>query len=349
MIDFSKSIWEVEVVKDQNCIVARSKNGLSKSQLLVEGYKYAQMFLDILSAYKNDSLFIRKPSECNIMFYEKDNAFIFRDTSIHEFKIRISIEAFVQNSKGELVKPVEEDFNWFQSLRFYRLSQLSSDLYDAYRNLFLAFESLLSIIGPKNREEGEIQWLRRVLAQIESQINIQCCVPEGSNLSAIDYFIMKQYKDIRCKLFHSKNMNVLPHDSVNPIVIESAFSNLLIWWKKISKSCKNIPDNNGGITMDAFKMMMDNIFRLGFQFEISDDDSPLDPDVKTASSLNKKVFKFSENKYECFQNTFEIKLKGSLDLKEGNILPTLYRISTSTGGKLITTQFYEEGLWIGYT
>lgn len=343
-LDFSKEIWEVEVAKDQKSIVARCKNRLSEEQVLVEGHKFAQMFLDLLSVYNNDTLFIPKASDSNIVFYEKDNIFILRDRAIDQFSVNISVEVIVENSKGEIVKPLKENFNWSQSLRFYRLSQLSSDLYDAYRNLFLALESLLSLIAPKRRDEGEVEWLRRVLLLIENQIDISSCVPHGSNLTVTNYFITKQYKDIRCKLFHSKGMNVLPHDSVNPMVVNNAYSNLIDWWRKISSFYLGIPENGGGITAHAFKMMMDNAFGSGFQFKISDDYSPYDPDHVTVSPLNKTVINFLENKYKCYENKGEIELKGSLNLKEEHLLTKLYRICTTIDGNLTTTQYYEDGI-----
>jgi hypothetical protein len=45
------------------------------------------------------------------------------------------------------------------ALRFYRLSQASDDLFDAYRNAYLAFECLISGESAKSKGESELQWL----------------------------------------------------------------------------------------------------------------------------------------------------------------------------------------------
>lgn len=49
------------------------------------------------------------------------------------------------------------------AFRFYRLSQISSDLFDAYRNAYLALECLVSDSVPKLSGEKELVWLKRAL------------------------------------------------------------------------------------------------------------------------------------------------------------------------------------------
>ena len=50
---------------------------------------------------------------------------------------------------------------WDESLRYFRLSQATDDLFDAFRNLFLALESILSLKTPQQSEGSESKWLRR--------------------------------------------------------------------------------------------------------------------------------------------------------------------------------------------
>jgi hypothetical protein len=51
---------------------------------------------------------------------------------------------------------------WHESMRFFRMSQTSGDLFDAFRNVFLALESILTNVEPKGRER-EGAWLERAL------------------------------------------------------------------------------------------------------------------------------------------------------------------------------------------
>lgn len=53
---------------------------------------------------------------------------------------------------------------WHESMRFFRVSQTTDNRFDAFRNLYLALESILSKIAPvKSRangrsDEGEGEW-----------------------------------------------------------------------------------------------------------------------------------------------------------------------------------------------
>lgn len=89
------------------------------------------------------------------------------------------------------------------SFRFYRLSQLTDDLFDAYRNAYLALECLVSDEDlpkqkPNGGTESEPNWLKRVLG--DSTL-LLAGVPSGMN---IDATVDEIYKQGRLPLFHAK-------------------------------------------------------------------------------------------------------------------------------------------------
>lgn len=66
---------------------------------------------------------------------------------------------------------------WHESFRYFRMSQTSADLFDAFRNVYLALESILSTIEPvqigKNgRPEGEGVWVERALAKAAGRVTL---------------------------------------------------------------------------------------------------------------------------------------------------------------------------------
>ncbi|MFM9966020.1 MAG: hypothetical protein ACKV2Q_32970 [Planctomycetaceae bacterium] len=82
------------------------------------------------------------------------------------------------------------------SFRFYRLSQLTEDLFDAYRNAYLALECLVSDISPKVSSESEVNWLKRVLSG-----------PLSAGVSvgmSVDATVDELYGWGRLPLFHAK-------------------------------------------------------------------------------------------------------------------------------------------------
>jgi hypothetical protein len=59
----------------------------------------------------------------------------------------------VRDKKGNVVSPVLSPPRHHIAFRFFRLAQTSDDLFDAYRNMYLAFEALLSTKHPKPAAE----------------------------------------------------------------------------------------------------------------------------------------------------------------------------------------------------
>lgn len=109
------------------------------------------------------------------------------------------------------------------SFRFLRMSLLSEDLFDAYRNAYLALECLVSDVSAKLGSEGEAVWLLRVLRG-----PLAPAIPGGIDLESS---VERIYKNGRLPLFHAKTGNSyhLPHGSQRAEVQETlALLNLLL-------------------------------------------------------------------------------------------------------------------------
>ena len=95
-------------------------------------------------------------------------------------------------------------------MRFFRLSQLSDDIFDAYRNAFLALEAVLfRRIGPI----GSAAWRARL-----AWVRVDACTepawggPAGSYLinaaraNPVEQFLEEQYRDASLTpFFHAKS------------------------------------------------------------------------------------------------------------------------------------------------
>lgn len=103
------------------------------------------------------------------------------------------------NFQGSLssLLPQPAPFVHHAALRFYRLSQVSSDLFDAYRNAYLSLECLLSDVSAKISNERELDWLKRVVST-----HFSSAVPSGIDANtALDSI----YKKGRNPTFHAKS------------------------------------------------------------------------------------------------------------------------------------------------
>jgi len=109
----------------------------------------------------------------------------------------------VQDANGNVVPSTPVIPKHHIGFRFYRLSQVSDDLYDAYRNMYLAFESILSSQYPKSKGL-EINWLRQSLNAAASDLQLSNLIPVGV-ADPTGYLLAKIYDGARLPLFHAKD------------------------------------------------------------------------------------------------------------------------------------------------
>ena len=77
----------------------------------------------------------------------------------------IGMRATVRDAHGNIVPhPPYVPPQHHAAYRYLRYSEAASNVFDAYRNMFLALESALDHIASKQQGEGETDWLGRGLA-----------------------------------------------------------------------------------------------------------------------------------------------------------------------------------------
>jgi hypothetical protein len=159
-------------------------------------------------------------------------------------------------------------------LRYFRLSQVTDNLFDAFRNMYLAFESLLDHIAPRGRE-GEGEWFKRALETANRSISLsKGFTPTTSDVVADIY--CQIYEGIRCKIFHSKTgrrllpQNVSDRDKVSDGLRK--VTRLVLLLAKYSLHSRYM---SGGLTNDAFSMSMKSLLQTS-TILVSDSDLPLD-------------------------------------------------------------------------
>jgi hypothetical protein len=79
---------------------------------------------------------------------------------------------------------------------------VSDDIFDAFRNMYLAFELLLSAKYPKGKER-EIEWLQVSLAAAAADLNLANLTPAG--VDPVIHITDRVYSNARLPLFHAKD------------------------------------------------------------------------------------------------------------------------------------------------
>ena len=114
----------------------------------------------------------------------------------------------VRDADGNLVvDPPPPPKVWHQSLRYYRVSESATDLYDSFRNTYLAIESLCSDVVPPqlrpNGPEGDSDWLRRALRVVGQTVDLSPYAPDSPK-APHNAIHTELYGNLRTAIFHGK-------------------------------------------------------------------------------------------------------------------------------------------------
>jgi hypothetical protein len=260
--------WEVEVKTGSKYVVARSSNPLgTHEEARDQGFRVAQKGLDILAIKRFGELGIRDPKDVHIIWWNEAGVPTLRLTLVTTHKISTSATVTVSDRDGKPVLPPPPT-TWHESLRYFRLSQVSDDLFDAFRNLYLAIESILDHIEPQHLAsppgggaprpaEGEGQWLRRALAAADRRIGLARFARAGSADPVQDFF-EDIYASVRGGLFHAKGSRTfhLPHDEQVYPAVSDGFARLNNLFIALVGNVFGIQGGSGGFTHHGFNMMV---------------------------------------------------------------------------------------------
>lgn len=162
-----------------------------------EAWRVLQEALDVLAASRRATLQTAE-GDCTYLLWVPDGSagyeLVFVDTADGSWSVSgsISVEGATPAAPPASPPPLPRH----PALRFYRLARASPDLFDAFRNAYLALECLASESTSKGPSEGEPAWLKRALAG-----PLSTGIPAGViGPSTIDDI----YRDGRLPTFHAK-------------------------------------------------------------------------------------------------------------------------------------------------
>lgn len=144
MWESQDSHWQVELKRGHVHVVARSHDPQAYDNLVTSGLEQIQRCLDIIAVKNLGILILDHPEVNHIALFQRSEESILRHFSVTKLGIQTSISVEVRDKNGN-IKPstVIPEPSWTWAYRYYRLSQASQDIFEAYRNLFLSLEALL--------------------------------------------------------------------------------------------------------------------------------------------------------------------------------------------------------------
>jgi hypothetical protein len=340
------TLWEVELRAGQSKVVARTALELERTDVLSAGLEWTQRCLDLLSFEQRSDTVLATPGDTHLLLFVRDRVLVLQHVVVSSLGVSVNVEAIVKDKDGNVKAQAPPPVVWTPGLRYYRLSQASRDLYEAYRNLFLGLEALLDTICPKTPKEREREWLLRAISEVGKQVNLKHFVPSGIN-DPPAYIVRTQYNNIRCRLFHAKapsagnSLNIIP----KPEEVALAYKQLVKLWRQIAQDCLLARrGSGGGMTYVGFKMMMDNALSNKLSMYFTQDPSPAKKADTKVSPLGKKIYPFRDVAYHGETAPGRVSFLGSHPISKLDNLPIVHRICAKTRDALMTACCIEEGL-----
>jgi hypothetical protein len=97
-----------------------------------------------------------------------------------------------------------------KAFRYYRFASSAEDLFEAYRYLFLSFESALYDLHPKPTGQREGEWLKAALRQAKAKYSLNLSAFSTSGADEVEEFYQAHYRAVRCATFHAQSNTLLP-------------------------------------------------------------------------------------------------------------------------------------------
>jgi hypothetical protein len=198
------------------------------------------------------------------------------------------------------------------AFRFFRLSQVSEDLFDAFRSMYLAFELLLSSRYPKTKGL-EIEWLRSSLTAAAGDVLLTDLVPAG-NPAPIDFVIATIYDNARLPLFHAKDGKtyfVPSHNEHDRAPVKAALTMLTLIVLRMANSWHGIQRPRTSLSSGLRDALITRTFARAF-FVASADAQFSDEDPLSSPSITSGM-RFPAHVSDMFEGQKRFNLSGSID------------------------------------
>ncbi|HET7662949.1 MAG TPA: hypothetical protein VFK31_04845 [Rhodanobacteraceae bacterium] len=339
--------WIVESAAGKSTIVARSTQAIGRQEVIAAGTECIQRYLDLLSYERFKVSELAGIGDGHVMLYTDGDRRVVEVMVTDDLVLGVSATGVVYDRDGNpKPTPPGPPPVWTPALRFYRLSQASGDLYEAYRNLWLGLEALLSTISAKRVDEGERKWLRRVLAEVGARIDVRPLLPDSRGLA--DYMLTDQYERMRCYLFHAKPEEGMAAPTLpDPEALALAYAQLIRIWRDIAHHLVGVRQGGiGVVTYEGFRALLFAPFSSGLGVVYSDARAPAGNEDTLINPGGTARIELENPRYQDGVMPGLVSVSASLPIEAQVSLPELWRFGCEVGSekKLFCVERVEGGL-----
>ncbi|EHB53784.1 hypothetical protein MycrhDRAFT_4247 [Mycolicibacterium rhodesiae JS60] len=233
--------WTTSVVAGVRAVVTYGPSGVTdRDGVFSDALMAANQGLDYLSVTgKTHSLIDNAPSDCIVWWPDSAGGCVMQAAIVFSMPgLELNFTATVTDAEGKVVPPPPPPTPIARDVfRFMRVAKTSADLFDAYRNLFLALEYLLDDIHP-HQQGGEGQWFKAALAAADGLVPVAKLAPAGE-ADPTEWVYQNMYGGERSALMHAKQRRgyLLPQDAASRAGLIASMEML---WRYVRSSWRPI-------------------------------------------------------------------------------------------------------------
>lgn len=275
--------WTTGVAGGQRAVITCGSSTAGTADIFTEALEAANTGLDYLSATgATHSLIVDASDDYIAWSPDGSGGVTMRAKMTVSMPFNMSATGVVTEPDGTIRQspapptPIARDV-----FRFMRMAKTSGDLFDAYRNLFLAFECLLDDIHP-HRAGREGDWFKAALAAANALVPIAPLAP-ANEPDPIDWIYQNVYGSERSGLMHAKQRRgyLIPHDNTGRAALRSSLESLWRYVRELVAEHLNVRSGSAYLSQYGWAQIADPVLQMHKPFvsedasQVADTDGPL--------------------------------------------------------------------------
>lgn len=295
--------WRVEISEGSQVVMATGGGASTYDESLGSSLQKAYEGLDALSVQGLVDLDLKAPLDAHVVWW-CDKGGTTHAALVEEVELRMQvgrITLVATEASGQALLPTPPPtLAPHPSFRFFRRAQVTDDLFDAYRNAFLALEAILSDIVPRLRGadgglEGEQKWLLRALREVHNSglVDLNKLLPTASANPA-QRLVKQLWTQVRTALFHAKkNAPILsPANADDRDQVLGALMTLRQLFLALVEAHLGLRRSSSGVYAGFITPNMQSTFEQA-ECYATDDPTPIEPDRSVPNPAGGRLAKMS--------------------------------------------------------
>lgn len=147
------------------------------NRLFHDACVFAEQTLDLIATEQFRISELHDPLREHAVWFRDGGKRVLRAVTTGRLAVSVPPAVVIVRDQTGALRPPEKHppIRWHPSYAYFRRSQATDSLDEAYRNLFLALEALLSEVYPMEHGLGESAWLKAALKHVASGYALAAC------------------------------------------------------------------------------------------------------------------------------------------------------------------------------